>query len=159
VNRAEKLRKLPGAGFRRLLGVKPQTYAAMLAAYERWAQAKKKPGRPPALSLEEQLVLALEFWREYRTHYHLAVDWQVDESTVRRTIERVENALIKSGAFSLPARRQAGGADQQWKVVVVDVTESPVERPKKSSAPATQGKRNATPSKARSPLTTPRAES
>jgi hypothetical protein len=82
VNRAEKLRKLPGAGFRRLLGVKPQTYAAMLAAYERWAQAKKKPGRPPALSLEEQLVLALEFWREYRTHYHLAVDWQVDESTV-----------------------------------------------------------------------------
>ena len=116
----------------------------MLTAYEQWAKTRKKPGRPPALTLAEQLVLALAFWREYRTHYHLACDWQIDESTVRRTIERVESALIKSGVFALPVRPKAGGAQPQWEVVIVDVTERPVERPKKSSAPATRARRSAT---------------
>jgi DDE superfamily endonuclease/Helix-turn-helix of DDE superfamily endonuclease len=102
------LRELPGADFRRLLGVKPQTYAAMLAAYERWARAKRKPGRPPALSLEEQLVLALEFWREYRTHYHLANDWQVDESTVRRTTRAGGERTRQERGFP-PAGAQGGG--------------------------------------------------
>ena len=117
----------------------------MLAAYERWAQAKPRSGRPPVLPLAEQLVLALEFWREYRTHYHLAQAWQVDESTVRRTIERVENALVKSGAFALPRPRRTAGAEQQWEVVVVDVAERPVERPKKSSASAIPARRSVTP--------------
>ena len=135
---------LPDAAFRRLLGVKRATYTAMLAELERRHAAKKKAGRPPVLSLEKQLVLTLQFWREYRTQYHLAAEWGIQESTVRRTVERVENTLVKSGAFALPARPKAGGAEQQWEVVVVDVTERPVERPKKSSALATRAKRNAT---------------
>ena len=36
---------------------------------------------------------------------------QVGENTVCRTIKRVENALIKSGKFALPARPKAGGAE------------------------------------------------
>ena len=140
----ETIHALPDADFRRLLGVKRATFAAMLAELERRQAAKKKIGRPPVLTLERQLVLTLQFWREYRTQYHLAAEWGLQESTVRRTIERVENTLVKSGAFALPARPQAGGADQQWEVVIVDVTERPVERPKKSSAPATPAKRSAT---------------
>ena len=140
----ETIYALPDADFRRLLGVKRTTYAAMLAELERWYAAKKKTGRPPVLTLERQLVLTLQFWREYRTQYHLAAEWGIQESTVRRTIERVENTLIKSGAFALPARPKAGGADQQWEVVIVDVTERPVERPKKSSAPATPARKSAT---------------
>jgi len=62
----EKLRALPAENFRRLLGVQPETFAAMLAAYEVWAQSRKKPGRPPALSLAGQLALAPAFWRTYR---------------------------------------------------------------------------------------------
>ena len=140
----EAIHALPEADFRRLLGVKRVTYTAMLAELERRHAAKKKPGRPPVLGLEKQLVLALQFWREYRTQYHLAAEWDIQESTVRRTIERVENTLVKSGAFALPARPKAGGADQQWEVVIVDVTERPVERPKKSSAPATRARKSVT---------------
>ena len=72
------------------------------------------------------------------------MEWQVAENTVRRTIERVENTLIKSGKFALPARPKAGGSEQEWSVVIVDVTERPIERPKKSSAPATAARRSAT---------------
>ena len=130
--------------FRRLLGVKPDTFEAMLAVLVGREAAKKKRGRPPDLSLEQQLLLTLQFWREYRTLYHLAMEWQVGENTVCRTIKRVEDTLIKSGAFALPARPKAGGSDQAWSVVVVDVTEHPVERPKESSANATAAKRSAT---------------
>ncbi len=140
-----QVRALAAADFRRLLGVKPETFEAMLAALVAREAAKKKRGRPPDLSLEGQLLLTLQFWREYRTQYHLAMEWQVAENTVRRAIERVENALIKSGKFALPARPRAGGSEQAWSVVVVDVTEHPVERPKKSSAPATRARKSATP--------------
>lgn len=141
----EQVRALAAADFRRLLGVKPETFEAMLAALAAREAAKKKRGRPPDLRLEEQLLLTLQFWREYRTQYHLAMEWQVAENTVRRTIQRVENTLIKSGKFALPARLKTGGAEQEWSVVIVDVTERPVERPKKSNAPATRVKRSATP--------------
>ena len=91
--------------FKRKLGVRRATFEKMLKVLQAREAQKKKRGRTPALCLADQLVLALSFWREYRTHFHLSEDWGVDESTVRRTIERVENALVKSGEFSLPGRK------------------------------------------------------
>jgi hypothetical protein len=41
--------------------------------------------------------------------------------------------LIKSGAFRLPGKKELQAA-YEWKVLVVDVTETPIERPKKNSA-------------------------
>ncbi len=93
------------AKFKRKLGVKRKTFEAMLEVLRERERGKKKKGRTPALELADQLVLSLSLWREYRTHFHLSEDWGVDESTVRRTIERVEDALIKSGRFSLPGRK------------------------------------------------------
>jgi Helix-turn-helix of DDE superfamily endonuclease len=129
--------------FRRTLGVKPHTYVEMRGILEQREANKTKQGRIPALDLDDQLVLTLQFWREYRTHHHLSLDWEVDESTVRRTIERVENALIKSGKFSLPGRK-ALRDNVNFEVIVVDVAESPVERPKKSSDKIIAAKRNDT---------------
>lgn len=118
--------------FKRKLGVKPSTFKKMLEVLRNREKCKQKAGRTPALMLEDQLVLSLSFWREYRTHFHLAEDWGVDESTVRRTIERVEDALLKSGRFSLPGRK-ALRDDAALEVVIVDIAESPVERPKKAA--------------------------
>jgi DDE superfamily endonuclease len=58
----------------------------------------------------------------------------VAENTVRRTLQRVENTLVKSGAFALPGGRKRAGAEPPWQVIAVDVTESPRERPKKQRA-------------------------
>ncbi len=124
---------LPAEKFKRKLGVKRQTFAKMLAVLKAREREKKKRGRTPALCLEDQLVLALSFWREYQTHFHLSEDWGVDESTVRRTIERVEDALVKSSEFALPGRK-ALRDDQTLEVVIVDIAESPVERPKKTTS-------------------------
>lgn len=125
--------ELPSAKFKRKLGVRRATFEKMLLALQAREARKKKRGRTPALELEDQLVLTLSFWREYRTHFHLVEDWGVDESTVRRTIERVEDTLISSGEFSLPGRK-ALRDEYSLEVVVVDIAESPVERPKKTAA-------------------------
>ncbi len=43
---------------------------------------KPKPkGGQPKLSTEEQLLIALEYWREYRTYFHIAQSWGVHESS------------------------------------------------------------------------------
>jgi hypothetical protein len=48
-------------------------------------------------------------------------------------VRHVENTLIRSGRFSLPGKKALREPDSVLEVVVVDVTESPVERPKKTT--------------------------
>jgi hypothetical protein len=93
-----------------------------------------KRGGQPKLSVEDQLLLVLEYWREYRTQFHIGTSWGLSESAVCRLIRKVETLLIHSGQFSLPGKKQLYQNAERWDVLVVDVTESPVERPKKTSA-------------------------
>ncbi len=32
-------------------------------------------GRPPTLSIEDKVLLTFEYWREYRTQFHIANSW------------------------------------------------------------------------------------
>jgi hypothetical protein len=57
----------------------------------------------------------------------------------------VEDILTKSKAFSLPGKKRLQPADHQIELVVVDVAETPIERPKKSRKPITAAKRRGTP--------------
>ena len=56
----------------------------------------------------------------------------VNESTAYRIIRKIEDVLVTSRAFSLPGKKKLSSCDYQVEIVVVDVTESPVERPKKN---------------------------
>ncbi len=148
-SQTERSLGLSAENFKRKLGVRRATYELMKEVLAARETSRYKSGRPPALCLDDQLVLTLSFWREYRTQFHLAEDWEVDESTVRRTVERVEDALLKSGKFSLPGRK-ALRDDHSLGVVIVDVSESPVERPKKSSAATTRIRKSVIARKTRS---------
>lgn len=139
-----EVKDLKPTAFKRFCGVKPHTFAAMVKALEQREQQKKKPGRTADLSLEDQLLLALQYWREYRTYFHLSVSWGISEATVCRIVNRVEAILIQAHCFHLPGKKKLYQADQQFEVVVVDASETPVERPKKNSAVVTAAKRNVT---------------
>ncbi|MFB9995416.1 transposase family protein [Deinococcus oregonensis] len=91
--------------FRRRTGVSPETFAEMEAVLNEREERKKKAGRPAALSVAEQLLMTLEFWRESRTFAHLGDDWGVHEHGVHRTVESVEAALIASAPFQMPRKR------------------------------------------------------
>ena len=85
--------------------------------------------------------MVLEYWREYRTQFHIATSWGLSESAVCRLIQRVERLLMDSGKFRLPGKKQLYQNAYNWDVVVVDVTESPIERPKKKQRRYYSGKK------------------
>jgi hypothetical protein len=105
-------------------------------------QTKQKTGRPGKLSLEDQLLMTLEYWREYRTYFHIGQSWRVNESTAYRIIRKIEDTLTKSRTFTLPGKKRLTNSDYQLQVVIIDVTESPIERPKKNKKSSTVGKKN-----------------
>jgi len=55
--------------------------------------------------------------------------------------------LISSGQFTLPGKKALQPSDTVIEIIVVDATEQPIERQKKSSAATTAAKRSATPKK------------
>jgi hypothetical protein len=131
--------------FRRRTGIYPETFAEIEEVLTLREGRKKKSGRPAALSVAEQLLLTLEFWREYRTFAHLGDDWGIHETTVHRTVERVEAALIASAQFQMPKKRVFQEAQLVYSTVAVNASEVPRERPKKSSAPGTAARKSAIP--------------
>src|SRR5215210_2049814 len=140
----EQIKDLRPTDFKRYCGVDPETFQRMVELVsKRLAKARRKSGRPPKLSVEDQVLLTLEYWREYRTLFHLATSWGLHESNVCRVIRRVEDILTKSRAFKLPGKKVLQPADHQIEFVVVDVAETPIERPKKSKKPITVAKRSA----------------
>jgi hypothetical protein len=40
--------------------------------------------------------------------------------------------LIKSGVFSIPGKKQLFKSKMEYEVILIDASESPIERPKKS---------------------------
>ena len=128
----EQIKNLKEKEFKRLCGVKPKVFDEMVDILKQESPKQRQRGGQAKLTIEDQLLIALEYWREYRTYFHISKSWGVHESTVCRIVHRVENKLIKSKKFSLPGKKALTSTDTQWEVVIVDVGESPIERPKKT---------------------------
>jgi hypothetical protein len=114
----------------------------MLEELQAASRNKVKPGRPCTLSLADQLLMTLSYWREYRTLFHLGNAFGISEGTASRRVRWVEDVLIKAKRFALPARSQRVAADQTaLQAVLIDASESPIERPKKKQRRWYSGKR------------------
>ena len=140
--RYETVKNLKEGEFKRLCGVKKETFLAMCEVV-RQEDEQKSSGRNCKLSVEDQVLLTLSFWREYRTMFHLGQDWDLHESNVSRLVRRIEDVLIKSKKFSLPGKKRLLEGDSLT-YTIVDVTEAIIERPKKNSAHITAEKRSDT---------------
>ena len=135
--RYEKIKEYRDEKFRRITGLKRKTYekcVEILRAKYREEQIKnvRKSGRESKLSIEDKLLATLEYLREYRTYAHIAASYGVHESQIVRYARWVETTLIKEGTFRLPGKKELLKPDAQYEIVLVDATESPIERPKRS---------------------------
>ena len=131
MNNKERIRALPKASFRQIFGVSRGVFIQMYKTLRReYRRMHAKDGKPPTLSVLDKLILTLQYWREYRTYRHMAFDYGVGKSTIGNTVIWVENTLIKSGLFALPSKR-IWEKDTDFEIVLLDVTEQPIERPKR----------------------------
>ena len=136
----EQVKTLKPTEFKRLCGVYPDTFKDMVTVLKAEKVWQKKTGRPSKLSTEDQLLITLEYWREYRTYFHRGNSWGVNESTAYRIVRKVENILIKSGLFNLPGKKALLESNSEIEVIVVDVSEQEIERPKKKQKSYYSGK-------------------
>jgi hypothetical protein len=126
------IKKLYSVEFRRLTGVLHETFHEMVKILKNAETLRRsRGGKPHGLKLEDRLLMTLEYLREYRTYFHLGKSYGLSESACWRSCRWVEDALIKSGRFSLPGRKALLKSDMEFEVILIDATESPIERPKK----------------------------
>lgn len=137
-----KIKNLKAEEFRRLTGVKRVTFDKMVEIL-RTAEFLKniQGGKPNKLPIEDRLLMTLEYLREYRTYFHIAKTYDMSESACYRNIRWVENVLVKCKDFSLPGRKELLKSDVEYEVVLIDATETPIERPKKDKSISTLAKR------------------
>jgi Helix-turn-helix of DDE superfamily endonuclease len=100
----KQAKNLEPVEFKRLCGVTPATFEQMVKVVAAEKVLAKKSGRPSKLSIEDQVLMTLEYWREYRTQFHIGVSWGLDETNVLRNVRKVENILIKSGLFNMEGK-------------------------------------------------------
>lgn len=143
--RYDKLQRYDDEEFRRLTGIKRQTFIKIVQILQA-AEINKKSrgGKPNVLTMEDRLLMALEYMREYRTYFHVAASYGISESSCYRNIRWIEDVLIKHPDFRLPGRKELLKSNVSYEVVLVDATETPIERPKKDKSAFTQVKRKDT---------------
>lgn len=144
--RYEAVKDLKPGQFKRATGVSQGLFLEMLDLMQ---SQQGVMGRPTKLSLADQLMATLMYWREYRTQFHIAQGYGVSEPTIHRVINKVEGILIGSGKFNLPGKRSLEQSELKYSFILIDVTETPVERPQKNSGSATAARKSAIPSSPR----------
>ncbi len=128
----KNIQKLSDEKFRRATGIKRKTFNLMVDILKKEEDKKKiVGGRPNRLTVIERLLMTLEYLREYRTFFHIAQSYGVSESVCNENIRKVEDILIKSKKFSLPKRKEILMSENPIEIILVDATETPIERPKK----------------------------
>ena len=114
--------------FRRITGVLPTTFNLMVEIVKN----NRITGRPSKLSFQDQVLMTLEYLREYRTYAHISLDYGIHESNCYRIVKKVENLLVKDENFRLPNRTRVFN-DLEIQAVLIDVTETQIQRPKKKT--------------------------
>ncbi len=145
----ENIKNRTNPDFKRLTGVKRTTFRLMVKEVQNHDKKKRyKRGHnrthPYKLSTEDQILMMLMYYREYRTQFHIGETYGIHETNVGKNIRRIEHILKKCKKFELPGKKKLSASNHQYEVILVDATESPIERPKKNSIYITQGKRRST---------------
>jgi Helix-turn-helix of DDE superfamily endonuclease len=135
----EELANFSAEKFRRLTGVKQETFQEMVEILLQEQKGRYRgAGRRSKLCIEDKLLMALEYLREYRTYLHLGCSYGISESACYRACKWVEDTLIKRKRFSLPGKKALLKSEVEYEIVLVDASESPIQRPKKGKNVSTQ---------------------
>ena len=141
----ENIKNHKEVSFKQVTGVTPSAFYAMLEVVRTaYAEAHRRRGRHRKLSCEDMLLMTLEYYKEYRSFECIGASYGLTKASVGKVIRWVEEALIKSGEFSLPGKKKLAQPTIEYEVIVVDTTETPIQRPKTNQRKYYSGKKNST---------------
>ncbi|KJV53587.1 DDE superendonuclease family protein [Orientia tsutsugamushi str. Gilliam] len=93
----DQIKELKDEKFRRLTGVRKGIFSKMVDILSKADGLKKsKGGRKNKLNLEEQLLMALEYLREYHTYFHIGQNYGISESSAYKAVKWVEDTIVKT---------------------------------------------------------------
>ena len=99
MDKYKNLNKLNDKSFKRIIGVKRETYKVMLEEFKKYEKDRKKHhgigGRKPKLCEEDKLLFMLEYYREYRTLAHMGFDYGVSEAVGSKISKRSRECVNK----------------------------------------------------------------
>ena len=110
--RWKEVAQLKAAAFKRMVGVQRNTFDKMLSEIRKFSLPSKhkipgnKRGPKPKLCKEDELLMLLMYYREYRTFFHIGADYGVSEAQCWRIITGTEKLLMQSGQFHLPGKKK-----------------------------------------------------
>ena len=143
----EKIRDYREERFKSAVGVSKETFNAMVEvlreAYKK--RHSKHNGRHRKLSIEDMLLAGMEYLYEYRTYECIGASYGLTRQNIHKTIKWVEEELVRSGLFRLPGKKKLRDTETEYEIIIVDTTETPIERPKKGQKQYYSGKKNDTP--------------
>jgi hypothetical protein len=143
MERVQKVLKLPNKQFKRIIGTKKSVFQGMIHVLQvAYNQLHESGGNPRGLTVGDKLLITLQYYREYRTMEHIAIDYGCSKSTVCRSIHWVEQTLSAHGNFQLPGK--AALQVDEIKEVAIDVTEHSINRPKEGQKEWYSGKKKDT---------------
>lgn len=141
----ENIKGFRDADFREVTGILPITFDAMVAELKKaYKEVHNKLGRNRKLSIEDMLLMTLEYYKEYRSLKCIGASYGLHKTNVNKTIQWVESVLVKSGLFKLPGKKKLMQSNVEYEVIIVDSTETPIERPKNRQRKHYSGKKNDT---------------
>ena len=141
----EKIEAVREKRFKSITGVARETYNAMVDVVRKAyiKRHSKHNGRNRQLSIEDMVLATLEYLYEYRTYECIGASYGLSKQSANDMIRWVEDVLITSGLFRLPGKRVLT-AETEIEVILVDTTETPIERPEKGQKHYYSGKKNVT---------------
>jgi hypothetical protein len=143
LNKYEKLQKLIDSDFKLITGVTRELFEKMLEILRHKYKITHAKGGRKGVPVELKLTIALEYWREYRGMRHMALDYDIPKSTLCDCITWVEDVLNESEEFKLKElKEQFKPGQSDIKIVLIDVTEQPIERPTYGQKDSYSGKKN-----------------
>ncbi|KJV54501.1 DDE superendonuclease family protein [Orientia tsutsugamushi str. Kato PP] len=78
----DQIKELKDEKFRRLTRLRNGTFSKMVGILRKADGLKKSKGvSKNKLDLDEQLLMVLEYLREYRTYFHIGQNYEISESS------------------------------------------------------------------------------
>lgn len=107
-HRYESLKHLASSEFQDLVGITPATLRALVKLIPPKIGPRSSPPKT-TVELENQVLMALDYWRNHLTYRDVANLWNLGEATVAKLIREVKTHIANSSQFRVatPAEMKA----------------------------------------------------